>query len=93
LDVCEIEQAEDYQGQQNCFQIKVKSKSYILAAETEQERTNWMVEIIKLKGVVGIIALLETSSPSLSRLAAYALANLAGRTSGILIVIANQQVP
>jgi len=80
LDTCDIEPVEDYQGQQYCFQIKVKAKSYILAAETEQERMNWMVEIVKLKGVPGIIALLD--SPILSRHAAYALANLAGRTTG-----------
>ena len=54
----------------------MSGKVHQLAADTEQERLNWMVEILKLRGIQALINLLE--SPDLHRHAAYALANLAG---------------
>ncbi|KAL6044932.1 Ran-binding protein 10 [Balamuthia mandrillaris] len=51
---------------------------YLLATETEQEKTNWVQEILKLRDITGIIELL--GHDSLDFYAAFALANIsAGR--------------
>lgn len=70
----------DQFGQPWCFAIKVNNKQHYFAAESEQDRINWMVEIIKLRGVPKIISLLDGSR--LARHAAFALANLSGKTDG-----------
>ena len=80
LEECEIEEVEDQLGQPFCFQIRIGGKATVLAAESHQDRVNWIVEILKFRGIQGLISLLDHAD--LSKHAAFALANLAGRTSG-----------
>lgn len=84
LENCTVEELEDQGGETNCFSITVKGKTSVFAAETERERLNWMVEILKFRGIEAIIGM-ATPANSLCRHASYALCNLAGRTKGLFL--------
>ena len=81
LDECKVEEIEDQLGQSHCFSIKVGGKVQILAADTARDTQNWIVEILKFRGICGLVSIIQ-SSDSVASHAAYALANLAGRSKG-----------
>jgi len=76
LESCEIEETEDLNGQEWCFSIKTSGKTNYFGAASDQDRMNWMVEILKLRQPAEIISMFE--HPKLSKHAAFALANLCG---------------
>tara|TARA_R110002050_G_C8734245_1_gene497507 strand:- start:182 stop:724 length:543 start_codon:yes stop_codon:yes gene_type:complete len=81
LHECTVDEVdEDYLGSSCCFNIKTHGKTYTFGAANHQERTNWMVEILKLRSIKDIIDMLN--HPRLSRHAAYALCNQAGNKKG-----------
>ena len=81
MHLCTVDEVdEDYLGSSCCFSVCVNGKTSIFGAANPQERTNWMVEILKLRSIQDIIDLLN--NPRLSRHAAYALCNQAGNKKG-----------
>eukprot|EP00008_Paramoeba_atlantica_P013150 CAMPEP_0201476268 /NCGR_PEP_ID=MMETSP0151_2-20130828/1503_1 /ASSEMBLY_ACC=CAM_ASM_000257 /TAXON_ID=200890 /ORGANISM="Paramoeba atlantica, Strain 621/1 / CCAP 1560/9" /LENGTH=1405 /DNA_ID=CAMNT_0047856583 /DNA_START=104 /DNA_END=4321 /DNA_ORIENTATION=- len=81
MHLCTVDEYnKEYLGCDTCFSVKVNGKTYIFGAANAQERINWMVEILKLRTIQDIIALLN--DPRLSRIAAYALCNQAGNKKG-----------
>eukprot|EP00013_Stygamoeba_regulata_P001220 CAMPEP_0177637638 /NCGR_PEP_ID=MMETSP0447-20121125/5073_1 /TAXON_ID=0 /ORGANISM="Stygamoeba regulata, Strain BSH-02190019" /LENGTH=1331 /DNA_ID=CAMNT_0019139569 /DNA_START=180 /DNA_END=4171 /DNA_ORIENTATION=- len=76
LDQCQIDEAEDQYGLEFCFKVVISGKVHYFAGSNDQDRMNWMVEILKLRGLKYVIDLL--SSTNLARHAAFAFANLAG---------------
>ena len=64
-----------------CFTITT-NKTHTLATETERERVNWIVEILKFRGIRGLVEMVNDKEQKLRRHAAYALCNLAGRSKG-----------
>ena len=81
MHLCTVDEVDDeYLGSNCCFSVKVHGKGYIFGAANDQERINWMVEILKLRSIQDIISLLN--DPRLSRHAAYALCNQAGNNKG-----------
>jgi hypothetical protein len=81
MHLCTIDEVdEEYLGSSCCFSVKVNGKTFVFGAANNQERINWMVEILKLRSIQDIIDLLN--NPRLSRHAAYALCNQAGNKKG-----------
>lgn len=62
-----------------CFTIQASSKT-LLGVEAERDRLNWIVEILKFRGIGGLIEIVNDPQQKLRRHAAYALCNLAGRS-------------
>mmetsp|Transcript_4204 Transcript_4204/g.12829 ORF Transcript_4204/g.12829 Transcript_4204/m.12829 type:complete len:1374 (-) Transcript_4204:71-4192(-) len=81
LNRCELSEVEEeYLSHNICFRVKVGTKTHVFGADNRQERSNWMVEILKLRPITEIIDLLN--HPHLQRYAAIALCNQAGNNKG-----------
>eukprot|EP01102_Stenamoeba_stenopodia_P007298 TRINITY_DN2040_c0_g4_i2.p1 TRINITY_DN2040_c0_g4~~TRINITY_DN2040_c0_g4_i2.p1 ORF type:complete len:1372 (-),score=296.41 TRINITY_DN2040_c0_g4_i2:256-4371(-) len=85
LETCEIEETEDLNGTEWCFSIKSGGKTNYFGATSDQDRMNWMVEILKLRQPAEIISMFD--HPKLSKHAAFALANLCGSKDHVVNIV------
>jgi hypothetical protein len=78
-----------------CFTI---NKTTLIGVDAERDRLNWMAEILKFRGIGGLIDIVNNESEKLRRHAAYALCNLAGRSRGDIpskrwLIVSHLQCP
>jgi len=85
LETCELEETEDLNGQEWCFSIKSGGKTNYFGATSDQDRMNWMVEILKLRQPAEIISLFD--HPKLSKHAASALCNLCNSKDHVVNIV------
>jgi len=105
MDKCEVEETEDLNGREWCFSIKTSggdggsssssskgggTRTRYFSAPSQQERTNWIVTILRLKQPAELIGLLE--HPKLSRRAAVALIQRLAFKSRVSVTIRNTSI-
>jgi len=94
IELCEIDVTVTDKRQPHCWGLWEKPNTmppsspsagvrYLLATETEQEKINWILEIIKLRSIQDIVQTL-IPQPNLGYYAAHALANISSGRQGIL---------